>query len=75
MLDERQLADAEYETWQDVVTVWRAEVGEINDPKYRRLVKAIQRWGEYLATLRRGQGEGRVRDIRDDMDRDFNLTA
>jgi hypothetical protein len=39
----------EWEAWQTVVREWP---GDINDPRYTRLVKAIQRWGEWLALLR-----------------------
>jgi hypothetical protein len=39
----------EWKAWHTVVKEWP---GDINEPRYTRLVKAIQRWGEWLALLR-----------------------
>ena len=42
-------AKAEWDAWQLVVKHWP---GDINDPLFTPLVKAIQLWGEYLTALR-----------------------
>ncbi len=39
----------EWEAWQDVVKEWP---GDINDPRFDRAVKAVQRWGEWLVLVR-----------------------
>jgi hypothetical protein len=45
----RESMRQEWEAWQTVVREWP---GDINDPRYTRVVKAIQRWGEWLVLLR-----------------------
>lgn len=45
--------EQEWEAWQIVVQEWP---GDMNDPKYNRLVAAIRQWGEELHLLRREQG-------------------
>jgi hypothetical protein len=46
------LMEKEWKAWQRVVSEWP---GDINDPRFKRLVKAIQLWGEWLARLREKQ--------------------
>jgi hypothetical protein len=43
---------AEYDAWRHVVQHWP---GSIDDPKFNKLVKAIELWGEYLVALRMNQ--------------------
>lgn len=47
-------AKAEWDAWQLVVKHWP---GNIDDPQFNTLVKAIQLWGEYLVALRVTQDE------------------
>jgi len=49
------LMHQEWEAWQTVVKDWP---GDINDPRFNRVVKAIQLWGEHLASLRVAQPPG-----------------
>jgi hypothetical protein len=45
--------EREWEAWQIVVQEWP---GDINDPKFNRLVAALRQWAEELSELRREQG-------------------
>ena len=46
---------AEWNAWQDVCREFRAVVGEINDKKYKPLVKAIVLWSDLAHALRCAQ--------------------
>lgn len=45
----------EWDAWQVVVAEWKTACGDINDPKFNRLVRSLRLWGENLAIMRSTQ--------------------
>lgn len=52
MLSQATQMDSEWEAWQDVGRDFKAAVGNMNDPKYERLIRGIVVWAEELHLLR-----------------------
>lgn len=47
----------EWKGWQTVVDNFRHTIGDVNDPQYDGLVKAMRVWAELLVALRVLQSE------------------
>lgn len=62
-LDRMSYMGNEHYAWMCVVAEFKALGININDEKYTSLVKQIENWGEWLATLRRTQSPELVDEV------------
>ena len=47
-----ELIEKEYESWLRVVHEFKDAIGEMNEPKYNRLISSMNLWAEHLSRLR-----------------------